>query len=868
MKIIVISLVLLGSCLAPATAEDLILGFRSKSSYQLVVPDADPEADAIAADSAAQAASFLKSAFAAQGIQLDIKPESEADPDKHGIYVGRTRFAASNGVDATALAGWQYRHKVVGPNVIIVGNDEADTLTKHRGGREIDMPYWGTRFGATEFAYRYLGARYLRPGPDEVTYIPLTLLTMPRDLDRQAEPYFLEHDFMNSVPASKDTLFQVANHGRRFQSVWSHGGHTHSLAVPMSKYGKTHPEYFAKLGGVRQPSLSRISKEHLCFSNPEVRELIYRQALAKFDAGFEVVELGPSDGYIPCGCDPCAELYGIDPATFQTDGLNHRNPVWGEKLWIMHRDFAERLMKDRPGKKVMLTSYGPTGHPPQTFKEFPPNAIIEMMYSSPESFASWEDISVPGGFSVYLYNWSSSLEPLQTISQIEAQSRLLVEHNVRIVQLNGKPRLWGIEGPNIYAYLRLGIDPHSKSADELFNEYLQAAYREAEIPMRRFFTTLQKRVGLKRVLVDYVRQIGGGNQAHLYWGAIYSPDVINALEKDLSQAETTANLPEVKHRLEIVRYEFDNIKHIAVALNAYRNFQAQHDEASLNQLLDALEARDRFIDSVVNGDGKYPKGKNPALRYSKPDHMKFAKGCPDVVPLNWDVARVRANPGTVLKVEEETMTATSVDVAPTLDAAVWDEVPAQALVPVKGGDPAEAQATTTFKVLRDQEHLYVRVSGDQPASKMTFENRGRDAELWLQESIVINVSPIGDRSRYYYFAYEPQPDSFNDAAHGFITDVLHPLYGWNDESWNGDWSFQSRLDPKAQRWESMAIIPFATMGASAPKKGELWFLNVGRVHFFDDPERSKVGRELSAWTGTINASRIPGDASFGTLNFE
>lgn len=58
---------------------------------------------------------------------------------------------------------------------------------------------------------------------------------------------------------------------------------------------------------------------------------------------------------------------------------------------------------------------------------------------------------------------------------------------------------------------------------------------------------------------------------------------------------------------------------------------------------------------------------------------------------------------------------------------------------------------------------------------------------------MLNVSPTGDRSRYFYFAYEPEPTSFNEAEHGFITDYLHPRYGWNDESWNGAWTFVTKL---------------------------------------------------------------------------
>ncbi|OYW70636.1 MAG: hypothetical protein B7Z37_30155 [Verrucomicrobia bacterium 12-59-8] len=170
-------------------------------------------------------------------------------------------------------------------------------------------------------------------------------------------------------------------------------------------------------------------------------------------------------------------------------------------------------------------------------------------------------------------------------------------------------------------------------------------------------------------------------------------------------------------------------------------------------------------------------------------------------------------------------------------------------------------------MLCDDKNLYVRVSGAQPADKMNFAPRGHDAELWLQESIVINVSPIADRARYFYFAYEPEATSFNEAEHGFIADYVHPRYGWNDESWNAAWSFETKLVPAKNRWESMAIIPFETLRTKAPKSGDTWYVNVGRVHFLDAAGK-KASREFSAWTGKLNASRIPGDASFGKATFK
>jgi hypothetical protein len=369
---------------------------------------------------------------------------------------------------------------------------------------------------------------------------------------------------------------------------------------------------------------------------------------------------------------------------------------------------------------------------------------------------------------------------------IAEQNRLLVSNNVHAVQVNGSPGggQWGLEGPNIYVYLRLGIDPVSQTANELFDEYLQAAFRECENPMRRFFVNLQKRVELWKVIEGYANRLGRDSIFAL--GTLWTPDVINALEEDLAAAEGSAELPEVKRRLDIVRYEFDFLKHLALVINAWRNHQAMNNAASLAQLLDAIDARNTFIARVADGDAKYPKKKNPAYRFAKESDLKYAGRYLDRAPFNWDTAKMRANPAPLLQ-QNQSLVIDRVAGPLTIDSPLWEKAESHALQATDSA--AKLQASTSFRVLHDDTNLFVRVSGEQPANKMTFAARGHDAELWLQESIVVNVSPTGDRSRYFYFAYEPEPTSFNEAEHGFITDYLHPRYGWNDESWNGAWTF-------------------------------------------------------------------------------
>jgi hypothetical protein len=838
-----------------ALAGDVILGVNGKTKHQIIVPyQYDNPVSQVAVEGAAK---LIQEAFAANSVKLDIVKESQKDKEKHGIYLGATKFAKGNGVDISKLNNWQNTHKAVGKDIIIAGNDKPNPITAEMPSGRERVPYLVTLHSTAEFLYRYAGTRFLKPGNDGIEYLPLPAISVPDNLNTTQEPFFLEHDFLPGR-SNPGEIFNIANHAIRFQKVWSGGGHQHNVAVPNEKYGKSNPEYFIQTGG----GLRQKNTQLLCYSNKDVRELIYKHILEKCDEGYDIVEVGQPDGFAPCACKECFELYGIRPVTKPENGaVWYADPAWNEKLWTMHRDMALRLMKDRPGKKMMISAYSVTAKPPQTVKEFPENVIVDMMRSTPEYFKAWESIKVPGSYAAYLYTWGSfhltGLTPKNEVSYFGRENDLFREKNVRVVQVNGRPYQYGLEGPNIYVYLRLSSYPQLKNADDLYREYLEASFREAETPMRRFFTKLQNALMLYDINDDYIKKMG--RDPIRLMGIIYTPELMNSMEEELGRAEKTATQQKVKNRIATVRGEFDFLKQIVNVIYCWHNYNNKKDQAALNQLLDALDARNKHLDELISKKGTpYNPIGNSSKEYFNPRNVL---GIP---PFNWDVAKMRKEGDASLK--GKSMKAVLTEAVPTLDSQVWKKAEIQKMGKVRGAE-AELHADTSFQILYDKDNLYIKVSGAQEPALMKFESRGRDAEIWLAESIVINLSPIADKSQYYYLTYEPTDNSFADAEHGFITDTYDPRYGWNDWTWNGDWKYTNKLEPKNSKWESMTTIPFKTLKASAPKAGTMWYFNIGRVHFYPGAD-GKAGRENSVWTGIMNPSKVPGDGSLGELIFE
>ncbi|MBM4087299.1 MAG: DUF4838 domain-containing protein, partial [Planctomycetes bacterium] len=316
----------------------LTVAADGKSAYMIVVPDdADPPR-------IGQAADLLQSVVAqATGVKPPIVKES-TQPKGPAVYLGKSQAARRSGLQVDSIKGWGYLNQVVGDNIFLVGEDGEAGIQDRK-----DIEYLGTMKAVTAFLEEQVGVRFLLPGANGLHVPKLERLTVDAGMKSMWKPLF---DYVIGR-TSRDRAYAVANNFfGRTAVLHSYGGHSYYDAVPTQLYGEKKPDYFALVGGVRDPK-----NNHLCISNPEVQELMLKEMEKHLDRGYQWVELAQTDGYVPCGCKPCAEI--------------HADP--GERTWIVHRKLAEAMRTRRPGRKVMIISYPPTQKPPTTFKSFPDN---------------------------------------------------------------------------------------------------------------------------------------------------------------------------------------------------------------------------------------------------------------------------------------------------------------------------------------------------------------------------------------------------------------------------------------------------------------------------------------------------------------
>ncbi|OQA81840.1 MAG: hypothetical protein BWY31_03625 [Lentisphaerae bacterium ADurb.Bin242] len=605
---------------------------NTKSVYQIVVPDSTGNA-ALDRFLLASAETLNRCIARAVGAGIPVVKESAMNRANPAIFIGDTRALRQAGADPSTLKLWEHRIEVNGKNIFLYGCDIKSNPGSRWPNDRISFVL-GSVKAVTVFLEKFVNTRFVAPGAEGIAVLPLERIAVPERYSYRKSPK-IEY----CISRGQDLMYDAANNA--FYAPWygSYGGHSHNVAIPQDKYFKSNPEYFALIKGKRT---THPTRPQYCLSNSKVQEMIYRELLEHLDKGYRMVQLGQSDGFRECECEECVKLYGVKD--------------FGEKLWIMHRRMAERLLKDRPGKMVCIMAYGPTRKPPQTFKDFPDNVMIELAPFSEEGFNAWKNHRVKNGFTVYLYNWgwyqAEGFTPKRDMDFLAKQAAAFNRNNVRGIYRCGFGELFGLEGPAYYQWGKQLDDPALDSG-KLLSEYCLYAFGPAAGSMEKFYLLLNER--LKRNLPNRNANwndpalLDGRNPAMLdnmrLLALRYPPEVLEQLETLL--ARTEKENPETnpaKFLLPVVRMEFDYLKKTASVVTAFEHFRKTKSDADFEVLAKAVDARNRFIAGIpVQPNTKPPR---PALKgslrlfgYPTVDEIEDGGSltAPLMAPFNWDV---------------------------------------------------------------------------------------------------------------------------------------------------------------------------------------------------------------------------------------
>lgn len=819
------------------------------TQIQLVLPSKPVHSEQMALE-------VLSKYLAMTGAKLDQVTAAQIDSQKITISIGRTDLAAQEGINADGLVYDGYRLRVIGKTVFVLGRDIPAPKPAAFYVRDGVM---GTYKGALSLLHEF-GFRFLQPSAEGV-YVPTGELQLSESLNVTYEPPFAYAYF--GRPEWRE--WNSANNFRVAVGLFSGGAHTYEEFMSADLY-QEHPEYFRMENGERiKPTVAGAF--YLCQSNPDVAKLLTAAVREKFDQGYDLVELAPSDGFKPCQCEACRKL--------------DRPGEFYEQVHLLHEKITNDLLRSHPDKKVMLVIYPPTDVPSRHIKTYGPNVILEVCavpdakISLEEKLSLWAS-KAPAGLTIYVYYMGPPSQmgssPRFTPKMAQDEIRKLARNHVKGIYFCGGGGNWGAEGPTHYVLGQLLGDPTLEAAS-LLDEYCRLTFGNASKPMLQFYQLWYSR--LENTTQLRVRE---------HYLAAYPPPVLARLTSLLQLARDQASDDRrATGWIESASLSLDQVRHIANVFHAYGGYEVSPSADTIADLHEKVELHKAFSNKLENIDQEQPAFTRDFLPgwmfyWKRKSYGSIESNFSALnAPFGWNFDVIMSKgllPGTsrpeAIAKKIDTSSNTQIKIDGKLDEPFWQTLKWYDLGHASLGDIA---AESRFRIAYDHKNMYVAVEAHEPKIKdMVVQDFGHDRGVYATESLELFFDPQGTAQRMMHLIANPTDTGTYDGKLGYIDDPLHPLVisGREDTSWNPEWKHGWHIDVDKQRWTIEFAIPFASLGQPTPVSGEHWRFNVGRERFpgnFKGGEPSMYG-DLYLWSPNLESSQFCVPQIFGNLYFD
>lgn len=294
----------------------------------------------------------------------DIDPEIKtecSDPEAGGIFLGRKAALFSGIITEKEL-------EEVKPDgyVIKASADRATIAGYSQQGNVYGIWRFLKECGLDVYPWHYHDKSFLElfSKPEKI-----------KELNISFKPFFDYRNFLSYLDRGRFgallSEYGIGNFNdlqkhEYFQGKgWLGSDHTAPYLVPMAKYAKEHPEYFAVRRGRRLPLKTKNARVSLCLSNPDVYDISAERAMDWIKSQEKKRFFHITDGDAKeCECDACLEM-DILPGVVSDRYLK----------WVNH---IARKVKDKyPGKKILALAYADSIEPPVEVK---PESNVIVLY--------------------------------------------------------------------------------------------------------------------------------------------------------------------------------------------------------------------------------------------------------------------------------------------------------------------------------------------------------------------------------------------------------------------------------------------------------------------------------------------------------
>lgn len=343
---------------------------------------------------------------------------------------------------------------------------------------------WGTEFGVDEFLERYVGVRWLMPGPDG-EFVPIRKkLSVPINAVRE-KPAF-DSRLLSGLRGAEQDLW--AHRNRMHGQIQFH--HNLLNLFPPAKYKKIHPEFFPLIRGKRFLPEEGTEGWQPCFTAPGIVEEAVKNICDYFAKHPEErsYSLGVNDGGGYCECDACLAKHGAAKNFLDLRDVSDTYFEWANAV-------VEAVLKKYPDKWFGCLAYGEIAQAPQRVRVHPrivPFLTYDRMKWVDDSIEkqgraiteSWSERAGSIGWYDYIYG-TPYLVPRVYFHKMADYYRYGHDHGVRAMYSEAYPN-WG-EGPKLYIALMLQRNPY-QDVDKLLGEwYEKCVGREAAPYLKAYY---------------------------------------------------------------------------------------------------------------------------------------------------------------------------------------------------------------------------------------------------------------------------------------------------------------------------------------------------------------------------------------------
>lgn len=309
-------------------------------------------ADAIPSEKYA-AGEFQRLFKAITSVELKIDTVKK---DKSAIYIGKSAIDQPHSLnDTISTLGEEGLHVHIDKDKLLI-----------EGGNKR-----GTLYGVYEFFERYLGVRFLTA---DHTYIPqnasavsipfVDFIYVPQFFFRWS---YYKENFDNPAFATRLRINTIADDpwlgGKTSQELITHSILTY---LPVSVYGKDHPEYYALVDGIRKLNVG--GGPQVCSTNPDVIRIVTEGVRKVLDTNplLKSISVSQMDNDSVCECPICSDL-------------NAREESLGATHFALVNAVAGKIAIAHPGVRIGTLAYRYSRRPPKTIRLLP---NVEIMLCS------------------------------------------------------------------------------------------------------------------------------------------------------------------------------------------------------------------------------------------------------------------------------------------------------------------------------------------------------------------------------------------------------------------------------------------------------------------------------------------------------